>query len=224
MVTLTASANCFLDLLLESGALKFGSFKTKSGRMSPYFFNTGAFDHGRFLNEVASCYADLILDHLPAEKLHLYGPAYKGIPLATSIAQEISRRTKVDVPFTFNRKEAKTHGEGGSFIGRALTSETKLIVVEDVMTGGTSIRETLEYIKPSGAQIAAVFIGVDREERGAGPLKAAQELTAAHGIKIHSLLNLSQIIEALFNRSRHGKIWITDDIKKAADEYRRFYG
>lgn len=214
----------FLDLLLESGALKFGEFKTKSGRLSPYFFNTGSFDQGLILSAVASCYADLILTHFAPESIHLYGPAYKGISLATSIAQEISRRTHCPVPFTFNRKEAKDHGEGGNFIGRALTNDSKVIVVEDVMTGGTSIRETLDLLKPVGAKISAVVIGVDREERGTGTLKAAQEITVEFGIPVYSILKLHQILEILWNTPRQGRIWVDDAIKLKADAYQKQFG
>lgn len=214
----------FLDLLLASGALKFGEFKTKSGRLSPYFFNTGCFDGGRILSEVAACYADLILAHFDPAQIHLYGPAYKGIPLATSVAQELAKRTGTEIPFTFNRKEAKAHGEGGSFIGRALNKDSRLIIVEDVMTGGTSIRETLALLKPIGASIAAVVIGVDREERGTGTLKAAAEMTKDYGIPVHAILRLQDILGLLWNNPRHGRVWVTDEIKKSADAYQHQFG
>lgn len=218
------SSEKFLDLLLESGALKFGEFKTKSGRLSPYFFNTGSFDHGRILSEVASCYADLIIECLPKDQIHLYGPAYKGIPLATSIAQELSKRTGTDVPFTFNRKEAKHHGEGGSFVGRALTKDSRVIVVEDVMTGGTSVRETLALLRPIGAKIAAVVIGVDREERGTGSKKAALEITEEFGIPVFTILKLHTILELLWNKPRQGRVWVNDEIKIKADAYQKQFG
>ncbi len=218
------SSEKFLDLLLESGALKFGEFKTKSGRLSPYFFNTGSFDHGRILSEVASCYADLIIECLPKDQIHLYGPAYKGIPLATSIAQELSKRTGTDVPFTFNRKEAKDHGEGGSFVGRALTKDSRVIVVEDVMTGGTSVRETLALLRPIGAKIAAVVIGVDREERGTGTKKAALEITEEFGIPVFTILKLQTILELLWNKPRQGRVWVNDEIKLKAEAYQKQFG
>ena len=218
------SSEKFLDLLLESGVLKFGEFKTKSGRLSPYFFNTGSFDHGRILSEVASCYADLILERIPRDQIHLYGPAYKGIPLATSIAQELSKRTGMDVPFTFNRKEAKDHGEGGSFVGRALTKDSRVIVVEDVMTGGTSVRETLALLKPIGAKISAVVIGVDREERGTGSKKAALEITEEFGIPVFTILKLQTILELLWNKPRQGRVWVNDEIKQKADAYQKQFG
>lgn len=221
---LSNPASRFLDLLLESGALKFGEFKTKSGRLSPYFFNTGCFDQGRILTEVASCYAELILDHFPRSDLHLYGPAYKGIPLATSIAQELARRTGREVPFTFNRKEAKDHGEGGQFIGRDLNEESRVIVVEDVMTGGTSVRETIALLKPIGATIEAVIIGVDREERGIGATKASTEITSTFGIPVIPILKLHNILDLLWNTQRGGKVWVTDDIRQRADEYARQFG
>lgn len=221
---LSATGSRFLDLLLASGALKFGEFKTKSGRLSPYFFNTGCFDSGRVLNDVAACYSDLILSHFDPKQIHLYGPAYKGIPLATSIAQELAKRTGQDIPFTFNRKEAKAHGEGGSFIGRSLNKDSKLIIVEDVMTGGTSIRETLALLKPIGASIEAVIIGVDREERGSGDLKAAVEMTKEYGIPVHAILRLQDILGLLWNKPRQGRVWVTDEIMQSADTYQRQFG
>ena len=221
---LSDTAERFLDLLLASGALKFGEFKTKSGRLSPYFFNTGCFDAGKILSNVAGCYADLILSRFDPTQIHLYGPAYKGIPLATSIAQELARRTGQDIPFTFNRKEVKAHGEGGSFIGRALTKDSKVLIVEDVMTGGTSIRETLDLLAPIGAKIEAVIIGVDREERGTGTEKAAVQMTKDYGIPVHPILRLHEIMALLWNKSRGGRIWVTDEIKQRADEYQRQFG
>lgn len=221
---LSVNAQVFLDLLLISGALKFGEFKTKSGRVSPYFFNTGCFDSGKILTDVAACYAELILSRFDPAQIHLYGPAYKGIPLATSIAQELSKRTGQDIPFTFNRKEVKSHGEGGSFIGRALNKDSKLIIVEDVMTGGTSIRETLELLRPIGAKIEAVIIGVDREERGTGSEKAAVEMTKDFGIPVHPILRLNEILGLLWNQPRSGRIWVNDEIKQRADAYQRQFG
>ena len=214
----------FLDLLLSSGALKFGSFKTKSGRVSPYFFNMGAIDTGEALTKVACCYADCVLESLGALELHLFGPAYKGIPLATSVAQELSRRLGIPIPFTFNRKEIKDHGERGSFIGRDILPSSRLIIVEDVMTGGTSVRETLALVSPVGASVRAVFIGVDRQERGVGGQVAAQEVTQELGIPVFAILTLDEIISALWNVRRNGRIWIDDQLKAEIDAYRKKFG
>lgn len=215
--------NKFLDLLLASGALKFGEFKTKSGRMSPYFINTGAFDHGRLLRSVARCYAELIASQF-SSGLHLYGPAYKGITLAAATAMELADVMGLEVPFTFNRKEAKDHGEGGVFVGRMLKAGESVIVVEDVMTGGTSVRETMALLKPRDVAIRAVVIGIDRQERGTGAKTAAQEVQADFGCPVFSILKIDDIVKALWNTERLGKIWIDGAIKSRLEEYRRDWG
>lgn len=220
----STSKEAFLDLLLASNALKFGSFQTKSGRNSPYFFNTGSFDSGLILSQVAKSYVEL-MDRLNLQRpLHLFGPAYKGISLATACAQEWARLSGEDVAFTFNRKEQKNHGEGGSFIGREINSRSRLIIVEDVMTGGTSVRECLAMLKPTGAQIQAVVVGVDREERGTDSRLARQQIEEDFKIPVYSILGLSEIIEMLWNKPRRGVVWVNDEIKAKADEYRKQYG
>lgn len=213
----------FLDLLLDSGVLRFGEFVTKSGRSSPYFFNTGHFDHGAVLTAVASCYADLIQETCGSSNLqpHLYGPAYKGIAIATSVAQELARRLSVDVPFTFNRKESKDHGEGGRFVGRPLSAKSSVIIVEDVMTGGTSVRETLDLLSPLNVQVSAVVLGVDRQERGLSKDLASTEISQVYNIPVYSILTISEIVERLWNRERLGKVWIDDSVKERIDQYRR---
>ncbi|MCX6116653.1 MAG: orotate phosphoribosyltransferase [Proteobacteria bacterium] len=227
-LTLEDNEAKFLDLLLEAGVLRFGDFLTKSGRKSPYFFNTGNFDSGRVLNGVAQCYSRHIVKVLglaenPTKKIHLYGPAYKGIPLATSISQQLFLITGRDVPFTFNRKEVKSHGEGGRFIGRKLESQDRVIVVEDVITGGTSIRESLELLKPLGVVIEAVVVGVDREERGLGTVSASQELSKDFGIPVYSLLKLTDIVQVLSNEERLGRRWIDDETANRIQLYRQSY-
>ena len=219
MSNLSSLQSRFLDLLLSSGALKFGEFKTKSGRMSPYFINTGAFDHGRVLRDVARCYAELVHSRYEHD-VHLYGPAYKGITLAAATAMELANLSADDVPFTFNRKEAKDHGEGGVFVGRALRPSQPVIVIEDVMTGGTSIRETMELLKPRGISIRAVVIGIDRQERGSGSKQASLEVQADYGCPVLAILTIVDIVKALWNTERLGKIWIDGAIKSMIDQYR----
>lgn len=223
--------NKFLDLLLASGALKFGSFKTKSGRMSPFFFNSGAFDNGKTLSQVAHCYARYVLSYLePAsgDGLHLYGPAYKGITLATATAVELSKMCDQQVPFTFNRKENKTHGEGGAFIGHPISKNSSVVIIEDVMTGGTSIRETIELLKPLGTKIKAVLVGVDRMERGMGDKRASSEISENFGISVFSILTIDQIIQALWQADspipRLGQTWLNPDLMARISEYRREWG
>lgn len=219
MATLSPLQNRFLDLLLTSGALKFGEFKTKSGRLSPYFINTGAFDHGKVLRDVASCYAELIHSHYKTD-IHLYGPAYKGITLAAATAMELSSMSDAEVPFTFNRKEAKDHGEGGVFVGRSLRPSQSVIIIEDVMTGGTSIRETMGLLRPRDISIRAVVIGIDRQERGTGSKQASQEVQTDYNCPVLSILTIDEIVKALWNTERLGRVWIDDHIKSKIDEYR----
>jgi len=228
---LSQNQDRFLDLLLKSGALKFGSFKTKSGRMSPFFLNSGAFDHGALLRDVAECYAAQIVDFVKStglSQIHLYGPAYKGITLAAASAIETAKMTGWEVPFTFNRKEAKDHGEGGVFVGRQLTSESKLLVVEDVMTGGTSVRETIDLLKPIGARVCGVVIGVDRMERGLGAERASQEIARKFDVPVISILTIDEIVSTLWRNAaavpRLGKSWINNEIKSEIDRYRAEWG
>jgi orotate phosphoribosyltransferase len=217
----------FLDLLLESGALKFGEFNTKSGRVSPFFFNTGCFDHGKLLSDVARCYAELIASRF-SPPYHLYGPAYKGITLAAAVAVELAEITGLQVPFTFNRKEVKDHGEGGRFVGRALTPESPLIIVEDIITGGTSINETMAMLTPLRIPVRAVVVGIDRQERGSGREIASREIMVRHGAEVCSVICLEEILSELWGsgrpRERLGRTWIDSKIKSAIDQYRITWG
>jgi orotate phosphoribosyltransferase len=228
---LTDLQSGFLNLLLSSGALRFGSFKTKSGRMSPFFLNSGAFDHGTILRDVARCYAKQLVAFSKSQGItswHLYGPAYKGITLAAATAMELALETGQEVPFTFNRKEVKDHGEGGFFIGRQITENSELIIVEDVLTGGTSVRQTLELLKPIGPMVRAVIIGVDRMERGLGQMSAAAEIRSTLNIPVIAILSIQEIVDALWQHGRPvprlGKIWLDESLKKSIDDYRAQWG
>jgi len=221
----------FLDLLLSSGALRFGNFKTKSGRLSPFFLNSGAFDHGAILRDVARCYAKQLVAFSKAQGIsswHLYGPAYKGITLAAATAMELSLETGQEVPFTFNRKEVKDHGEGGLFVGRDISENTELIIVEDVLTGGTSVRQTLDLLWPIGPKVRAVIIGVDRMERGLGQISAAAEIRSTFNIPVVSILSIQEIVDALWQNGRPvtrvGKNWLDASLKTSIDEYRAQWG
>jgi orotate phosphoribosyltransferase len=188
----------FLQLALRADALRFGEFTLKSGRTSPYFFNAGRFDSGTALAELAGCYADAIDAAVGAGVLQdfdlLFGPAYKGIPLATALACEYARRGR-DLPLAFNRKEAKTHGEGGSLIGAPLAGR-RVLVVDDVITAGTAIREALAIIAEGGGTIVAIAIALDREERVTedDPRSAAQAVAAGHGIPVIAIAGLSDLL------------------------------
>lgn len=185
----------FLDLALRADALRFGDFTLKSGRQSPYFFNAGRFDSGAALAGTAACYADAIDAHGVGFDL-LFGPAYKGIPLATALACEYARRGR-DLPVAFNRKEAKTHGEGGNLIGAPLQGR-RVLIVDDVITAGTAIREALGLIRDAGGETAGIVIALDRQE-AIDPAKtrrsAAQSVAADHGLPVIAVATLSDLLD-----------------------------
>ena len=183
----------FLQLALQADALRFGEFTLKSGRVSPYFFNAGRFDSGAAMAALATCYADALETAGVAFDL-LFGPAYKGIPLATALACEYARRGR-DLPLAFNRKEAKAHGEGGSLIGAPLAG-CKVLIVDDVITAGTAIREALAIIGAAGGTPAAIAIALDRQERVRedDPRSAAQAVGAEHGIDVIAIAGLSDLL------------------------------
>ena len=184
----------FLQLALHAQALRFGQFTLKSGRQSPYFFNAGRFDSGARLAGLAACYADAV-DAAGLQFDLLFGPAYKGIPLATALACEYARRGR-DLPLAFNRKEAKAHGEGGMLIGAPLAGR-KVLIVDDVITAGTAIREVMQIIQAQGAQAAGVLIALNREERGQGELSAIQEVERDFAMPVVSIVSLTQVLEYL---------------------------
>ena len=183
----------FLQLALDAEALRFGEFTLKSGRQSPYFFNAGRFDSGARLAALAACYADA-LDAAGIEFDLLFGPAYKGIPLATALACEYARRGR-DLPLAFNRKEAKAHGEGGSLIGAPLAGR-RVLVVDDVITAGTAIREALALIRAGGGQPCGIVIGLDRQEivREGDPRSAAQAVAEEHGLPVVAVASLADLL------------------------------
>ncbi|MBC7657946.1 MAG: orotate phosphoribosyltransferase [Frankiaceae bacterium] len=182
----------FLELALARHVLRFGEFTLKSGRTSPYFFNAGLFDSGAALAQLGGCYAQA----LAASGLGfdmLFGPAYKGIPLATTLAVAMAGQGR-DIPVAFNRKEAKSHGEGGSLIGATLAG--RVLIVDDVITAGTAIRESLDTIRAAGAQACGVVIALDRQERGqAGDQSAAQELASEFGLPVIAIAGLDELLE-----------------------------
>lgn len=188
----------FLDLALSRHVLRFGEFTLKSGRVSPYFFNAGLFDSGAALALLGECYADALED-AGIEFDMLFGPAYKGIPLATTVAIALAKRGR-DVPVAFNRKETKSHGEGGSLIGANI--QGRVLIVDDVITAGTAIRESLEIIRAVGGSACGVVIALDRQERGqTGERSAAQEVTAEFGLPVFAIAGLTDLLEFTDGRS-----------------------
>ena len=188
----------FLDLALARNALRFGEFTLKSGRISPYFFNAGLFDSGAALATLGRAYADAAANAGIGFDM-LFGPAYKGIVLAAITAAALSDHHGRDVPFAYNRKEAKDHGEGGSLVGAPLKG--RVLIVDDVITAGTAIRESLALIRAAGAEPAGVLIALDREERGQGALSATQELHAELGLPTIAIARLSDLLDYAAGRS-----------------------
>jgi orotate phosphoribosyltransferase len=194
----------FIKFMIDAGSLKFGDFTLKSGRRSPYFINTGAFDTGDKITRLGFYYAARIGEavdagDVPKDITTVFGPAYKGIPIAVATAAALAREYGADVGYTFNRKEAKDHGEGGGFVGRAPKDGDKIIIVDDVITAGTAVRETVPLIRAvADADILGLFLSVDRMERGKGSngLSAVEEVRAELGVPVYSIVTIKEIIDA----------------------------
>jgi orotate phosphoribosyltransferase len=205
----------FFELAMAQGNLKFGEFTLKSGRVSPYFFNAGGFDDGRSLQILSDCYAQAILDSGVKFDM-LFGPAYKGIPLAAGIAIMLNASHQRNIPFAYNRKEAKDHGEGGTLVGASL--QGNVLITDDVISAGTSVRESINWINQAGAKTSGVAIALDRQERGNGSQSAAQEVEQEFGIPVISIAGLSDLIDFL-----EGQSVANIDIS-AIRRYREAYG
>jgi orotate phosphoribosyltransferase len=205
----------FIDLCIELGVLKFGSFKLKSGRDSPYFFNAGLFSTGRAMAAVGRAYSDAVIASEMTFDM-MFGPAYKGIPLVTSAASALAERHGLNLPFAFNRKESKDHGEGGAIVGGPLKG--KVLIVDDVITAGTAIRESIDIIKAAGAHPVGVLLALDREERGAvSPLSAVQEVREQFGIPVTAVIGLSDLMRHMQTLGRTAEL-------DAMQAYRDRYG
>jgi len=196
----------FLEFALERGVLRFGEFTLKSGRVSPYFFNAGLFNTGEALARLGRYYARTIVDSGIGFDL-LFGPAYKGIPLAAVTAAALYDHHGRDIAWAFNRKEAKEHGEGGTIVGHPL--EGKVLIIDDVITAGTAIRESMEIIRAQGAEPAGVVIALDRQERGKGELSAIQEVERDYGIPVVAIARLENLVEFLEQREESGELVAT---------------
>jgi len=210
----------FIELAMSRQALRFGTFKLKSGRESPYFFNAGLFNDGEAIAVLGQCYAAALARSGLAFDM-LFGPAYKGIPLATATAVALAEHHHRSVPWAFNRKEAKDHGEGGNIVGSPLKG--RVVIVDDVITAGTAIRESVEIIRAAGAEPAGVALALDRQERGQGSQSAVQEVTAQFGLQCISILTLSDLIET-FSTSASDAVRISDQQLAALRAYRQAWG
>ncbi|KHT58401.1 orotate phosphoribosyltransferase [Alteromonas macleodii] len=205
----------FIEFAIERGVLKFGEFTLKSGRVSPYFFNAGLFNRGGDLAKLGRFYADALMDAGVAFDV-LFGPAYKGIPIATTTAVALADSHKLDVPYCFNRKEAKTHGEGGNLVGSPL--EGKVMLVDDVITAGTAIRESMTLIEQQQASLSGVLIALDRQERGNGELSAIQEVERDFDTQVISIVSLADVVAYLTEKGGF------DSEISAINTYRENYG
>lgn len=205
----------FLEFAIEKNVLRFGEFTLKSGRQSPYFFNAGLFNTGKALALLGRWYAQALVDS-GLEFDMIFGPAYKGIPLATLTAAALAEQHGRDVPYCFNRKEAKAHGEGGNLVGATLAG--RVVIVDDVITAGTAIRESVDIIRGQGATPAGVLIALDRQERGSGSLSAVQQVEHDYSLQVASIARLDDLIRFLENDAAHAA-----SLPKLR-EYRREYG
>lgn len=200
--SMEAARRDFIELAIRCNVLRFGEFELKSGRLSPYFFNAGGFSSGSALATLGRCYAAAIAGAQLSPDI-LFGPAYKGIPLVATTAVALSDHYQLDIPYAFNRKEAKSHGEGGVIVGAAL--EGRVVIVDDVITAGTAIRESVTMIQAEGAEPAAVVIGLDRCERGKGERSAVQEVREELGMQVVSVISMHDIIDWLESSGEHSQ-------------------
>lgn len=215
----------FITFMVRSGVLTFGDFTTKSGRKTPYFINTGNYKTGAQATQLGDYYAACIQQNLPDGVDCLFGPAYKGIPLAVSAASSLYRRFDRDLPYCFNRKEAKDHGEGGVMVGYQPQDGDRVVIVEDVVTAGTAVRETIELFRQvADAELTALIVSVDRMERGAGEKTTINELREQYGIRVFPIVTVRQVIDFLFNREIDGRVYLNGEMKSRMEAYLGQYG
>lgn len=215
----------FIEFIVRAGVLTFGDFVTKSGRKTPFFINTGRYATGSQLARLGRYYAEAIVGRLGHDYDTLFGPAYKGIPLVVTTAMALAEHHNKDVGFCFNRKEAKDHGEGGVLVGRPLRDGDRVVIVEDVTTAGTSIRETLPILNAAAqVGIAGLVVSVDRLERGTGELNALSELRETLGAPAFAIVNIDEVSEYLHRRKIDGQVILNDETLAKIQAYRAEYG
>ena len=215
----------FIELLAESGAVLFGDFTAKSGRKTPYFINTGKLTYGDQLDLVGKMYAQTYVENIGKESLLLFGPAYKGITLVAVTAAALYSQYGVRVPVCFNRKEKKDHGEGGAIVGEIPGKDDRIVIVEDVITAGTAIRESMELLKILDlGRVESIIISVDRMEKGRGEQSALAELEQEFGVKVYPIVTIREVVSYLYNREIGGRVYIDDALYARLQEYQKIYG
>lgn len=215
----------FITFMVRSGVLTFGDFTTKSGRKTPYFINTGNYKTGAQAAKLGDYYAACMNENLGDDVTALFGPAYKGIPLVVTGSASLYRNHNRDLPYCFNRKEAKDHGEGGSMVGYKPQNGDVIAIVEDVVTAGTAVRESIELFKHvADVKMAYLFVSVDRMERGTKDCSTLDELRQDYGIKVCPIVTVKEIIAFLHNRPVDGKVYIDDEMKAKMEAYLAQYG
>ena len=215
----------FIRFMVDSGVLTFGDFVTKSGRKTPYFVNTGNYKTGAQAAKLGDYYAACIQENMPQGITCLFGPAYKGIPLAVSAAASLYRNYERDLPYCFNRKEVKDHGEGGSMVGYKPQDGDNVVIVEDVVTAGTAVRESIELFKHvADVNITSLIVSVDRMERGTGDKTTLDELREQHGIRVYPIVTVREVIAFLHNNPIDGRVYIDDEMKAKMERYLEQYG
>ncbi len=214
----------FIEFMVKSGVLTFGDFTTKSGRKTPYFINTGNYRTGAQISKLGKYYAACIIESGESFDA-LFGPAYKGIPLAVAAASSLYTEYGRDVPYCFNRKEVKDHGEGGGMVGFRPKDGDRIAITEDVVTAGTAVRESIEFFKTvADVKIGSLFVSVDRMERGTGEKATLQELRDRYGINVYPIVTVREIMAWLHNREIDGKIYIDDGTLARMEDYLLEYG
>ncbi|MDP2642891.1 MAG: orotate phosphoribosyltransferase [Candidatus Peregrinibacteria bacterium] len=214
----------FIKLLVKANALKFGEFTLKSGRIAPYFFNAGSFFTGELIHELAKAYAGAFLDN-KIEVDVIFGPAYKGIPLATCTVEVLFRDFGANIGYCFNRKEAKDHGEGNLLVGAPLNEDTRVLLIDDVMTAGTAVRESMEVLKANGnPKASGILIAMDRMEKNNDGVSAVKSVEEEFKIPVYSIVNLDDVVEVLYNKEVDGVVYIDDEKMELINKYREQYG
>ena len=215
----------FIHFMVRSGVLTFGDFITKSGRRTPYFINTGNYRTGAQAARLGDYYAACVQEHMPEGIDCLFGPAYKGIPLAVTTAASLYRSYGRDLPYCFNRKEVKDHGEGGSMVGYKPQDGDRVAIIEDVVTAGTAVRESIQLFRSvADVRIAALFVSADRMERGTRDCTTLDELREDYGIQVFPIVTIRDIMDTLHNAPVDGTVYIDDAMLERMEAYLQEYG